>query len=60
MEPMTIKVSLTLRESKYDFSELSNEVVRISYLDSEGKPWNARWTDITGQLEGQLLLKMEM
>ena len=57
MEPVTIKVPLTLRESKHDFSELSNEVIRILYLDSEGKPWNASWTDITGQLEGPVTIK---
>ena len=57
MEPVTIKVPLTLRESKHDFSELSNEVIRILYLDSEGKPWNASWTDITGQLEGPVTVK---
>ena len=54
---MTIKVPLTLRESKHDFSKLSNDVIRILYLDSEGKPWNTSWTDITGQLEGPLTLK---
>ena len=57
VEPVTIKVPLALRESKHDFSELSNEVIRISYLDSEGKPWNASWTDITGQLEGPITVK---
>ena len=54
---MTIKVPLALRESKHDFSELSNEVIRISYLDSERKPWNASWTDITDQLEGPITVK---
>ena len=56
-EPVTIKVPLTLRESKHDFSELSNEVIRISHLDSEGKPWSTSWTDITGQLEGPISVK---
>ncbi|XP_066019524.1 uncharacterized protein [Pocillopora verrucosa] len=49
MEPVTIKVPLTLCESKQDFSELSNEAIRIIYLDSEGKPSKTSWTDITGQ-----------
>ena len=53
MEPVTIKVPLALRESKHDLSELSNEVIRISYLDSEGK----QWRDITGQLEGPVAVK---
>ncbi|XP_027046688.1 uncharacterized protein LOC113674409 [Pocillopora damicornis] len=53
MEPVTIKVPLALRESKHDLSELSNEVIRISYLDSEGK----QWRDITGQLEGPVTVK---
>ena len=57
MEPVTIKLPLTLRKSKHDFSELSNEVIRILYLDSEGKPWNASWTDITGQQEGPVTIK---
>ena len=53
MEPVTIKVPLALRESKHDLSELSNEVIRISYLDSKGK----QWRDITGQLEGPVTVK---
>ena len=53
MEPVTIKVPLALRESKHDLSELSNEVIRISYLDSKGK----QWRDITGQLEGPVAVK---
>ena len=53
MEPVTIKVPLALRESKHDLSELSNEVIRISYLDSAGK----QWKDITGQLEGPVTVK---
>ena len=53
MEPVTIKVPLALRESKHDLSELSNAVIRISYLDSEGK----QWRDITGQLEGPVTVK---
>ena len=53
MEPVTIKVPIALRESKHDLSELSNEVIRISYLDSEGK----QWRDITGQLEGPVAVK---
>ena len=53
MEPVTIKVPLALRESEHDLSELSNEVIRISYLDSEGK----QWRDITGQLEGPVTVK---
>ena len=57
MEPVTFKVPLALRESKHDFSELSSEIIRILYLDSEGKPWNASWTDITGQLEGPVTVK---
>ena len=56
MDPVTIKVPLTLRKSKHDFSKLSNEVIRV-YLDSEGKPWNTSWTDITGQLEGPVTVK---
>ncbi|XP_022798994.1 uncharacterized protein LOC111337037 [Stylophora pistillata] len=56
-EPVTIKVPLALRESKHDFSELSTDVVRISHLDSERKPWNASWTDITNQLEGPVIVK---
>ena len=50
---MTIRIPLALRESKHDFSELSNDVIRISCLDSEGKPWR----DITGQLEGPVIVK---
>ena len=57
MEPVTIKVPLALRESKHDFSDLSNKVIRILYLDSERKAWNASWTDITGQLEGPVTVK---
>ena len=53
MEPVTIKVPLALRESKHDLSELSNEVIRISYLDSAGK----QWKDITGQLEEPVTVK---
>ena len=53
MEPVTIKVPLALRESKHDLSELTNEVIRISYFDSEGK----QWRDITGQLEGPVAVK---
>ena len=53
IEPVTIKVPLALRESKHDLSELTNEVIRISYLDSEGK----QWRDITGQLEGPVTVK---
>ena len=56
MEPVTIKVPLALCESKHDFSKLSNEVIRI-YLDSEGKPGNTSWTDITSQLEGPVSVK---
>ena len=55
MEPVTIKVPLAFRESKHDFSELSNEVIRVLYL--EGKLWNSSWTDITGQLEGPVTVK---
>ena len=56
MDPVTIKVPLTLRKSKHDFSKLSNEVIRV-YLNSEGKPWNTSWTDITGQLEGPITVE---
>lgn len=55
--PVTIKAPLALRESKHNFSELSTDVVRISHLDSEREPWNASWTDITGQLEGPVTVK---
>ena len=41
MGPVTIKIPLALRESKHDFSELSNDDIRILYLDSEGKPRNS-------------------
>ena len=51
-----MKVPLTLRESKHDFSKLSNEVIRV-YLNSEGKPWNTSWTDITAQLDGPVTVK---
>ncbi|XP_022809156.1 uncharacterized protein LOC111346126 isoform X2 [Stylophora pistillata] len=54
-EPVTIKIPLTLRESKHDFSKFSNEVVRLLYLDPEEKPKS--WTDITDELEGQVFLK---
>ena len=57
MGPVTIKIPLALRESKHDFSELSNDDIRMLYLDSEGKPRNASWTDITGQLEEPLTVK---
>ena len=53
MEPVTIKVPFALRESKHDLLKLSNEVVRISYLDSEGE----QWRDITGQLEGPVTVE---
>ena len=52
--PVTIKLPLTLRESKQDFAELSNEVIRILYLDSESK--SQTWTDITDQLEEPVLV----
>ena len=47
------QVPFALRESKHDLLKLSNEVVRISYLDSEGE----QWRDITGQLEGPVTVE---
>ena len=57
MQPVTINIPLTLRESKHDFVELSNDDIRISYLDSEGNPWNTSWKDITGQLAEPFTVK---
>ena len=54
LEPVTIKLPLTLRESSKDFAELSNGHIRILHCESESEP--SSWTDITEKLEEPIFL----